>query len=90
MPGLCKQAQEHVNYLCNVLQERRVGGDGNRKATTYFKHFVEQQGWQVEETELENMECQEITHTPKDHPGIVNFERLSEISKVIQNFLLKI
>ncbi|MBP1672639.1 MAG: hypothetical protein H6Q25_454 [Bacteroidetes bacterium] len=50
---LCNQAQEHVNYLCNILQERRVGGDGNRKATTYFKHFVEQQGWLVEETELD-------------------------------------
>ncbi len=47
---LKNQAKQHVNYLCNVVQERRVGGEGNRKATTYFKHVVEQQGWQVEET----------------------------------------
>lgn len=49
---LKNQAQQHVNYLCNVVLERRVGGEGNRKATTYFKHIVEQLGWQVEETEL--------------------------------------
>lgn len=55
---LLKQSKQHVDYLCNVIQERRVGGEGNRKATTYFKNLVIQQGWQVEETELDVMDWQ--------------------------------
>ena len=55
---LLNQSKQHVDYLCNVIQERRVGGEGNRKATTYFKNLVHQQGWQVEETELVVMDWQ--------------------------------
>ena len=55
---LLNQSKQHVDYLCNVIQERRVGGEGNRKATTYFKNLVHQQGWQVEETELDVMDWQ--------------------------------
>lgn len=55
---LLNQSKQHVDYLCNVIQDRRVGGEGNRKATTYFKNLVNQQGWQVEETELVVMDWQ--------------------------------
>ncbi len=55
---LLNQSKQHVDYLCNVIQERRVGGEGNRKATTYLKNLVHQQGWQVEETELDVMDWQ--------------------------------
>ena len=55
---LLNQSKQHVDYLCHVIQERRVGGEGNRKATTYFKNLVHQQGWQVEETELAVMDWQ--------------------------------
>lgn len=57
-PYLLNQSKQHVDYLCNVIQERRVGGEGNRKATAYFKNFVLHQGWQVEETELAVMDWQ--------------------------------
>ena len=29
---------------------------------------------------IENMECQELTHTPKDNLSIVNYERVAECS----------
>jgi aminopeptidase YwaD len=32
---------------------------------------------------IENMDNQEITHTPKDHPGIVDCEKISETAQVI-------
>lgn len=36
---------------------------------------------------IENMECQDITHTPKDNLGIVNFERLPEIAIAITDLV---
>jgi aminopeptidase YwaD len=39
---------------------------------------------------LENMESQDITHTPKDNLGIVNEARLGEIAAAIQEFVLEL
>lgn len=39
---------------------------------------------------IENMECQDITHTQKDHPEIVNYDRLPEIATVIEDLIFKI
>lgn len=39
---------------------------------------------------LENMEVQEVTHTPKDHPGIVNASRLPEIALALEALIRKI
>ncbi len=39
---------------------------------------------------IANMECQDITHTKKDHPEIVNYERLQEIATVIECLIFKI
>lgn len=36
---------------------------------------------------IENMETQRITHTPSDHPEIVNFDRLPEIALAILEFI---
>jgi len=38
---------------------------------------------------LENIDSQEITHTPKDHPAIVNCDKLIDITEALQEFLLK-
>jgi aminopeptidase YwaD len=38
---------------------------------------------------LENIDNQDITHTPKDQPGIVNCQRLVEISGAIHQFIHK-
>ena len=39
---------------------------------------------------IENMECQEITHTPKDNLNIVNYERVSECALGITELIGKL
>lgn len=39
---------------------------------------------------IDNMESQTITHTPKDHSGIVNCQRLIEIALAIHQIILKL
>ncbi len=39
---------------------------------------------------LEHMSDQDITHTPKDHPKIVNCQKVVEISQVIDSFISRI
>ncbi len=39
---------------------------------------------------LENIDRQEITHTPKDHPTIVNCDKLVDITDALYTFLLKV
>lgn len=39
---------------------------------------------------IEHMECQEITHTPKDNPGIVRYERVAECALGIAAFIHKL
>jgi aminopeptidase YwaD len=39
---------------------------------------------------IENMESQEITHTPKDNLGIVNFERVAECAIGVRDLIRKI
>jgi aminopeptidase YwaD len=39
---------------------------------------------------IENMECQEITHTPKDNLSIVNYERVAECTIGIAELIRKI
>jgi len=39
---------------------------------------------------LENIDSQTITHTPKDNPDIVDYERLVELAVAIKDFVLKI
>ncbi len=39
---------------------------------------------------IENMETQEITHTPKDNLDIVNYERIPEIALAIKEFIDKL
>ncbi|NLE01716.1 MAG: Zn-dependent exopeptidase M28, partial [Fibrobacter sp.] len=38
---------------------------------------------------LDNIESQTITHTPKDNPDIINYERLSELAFAIRDLVLK-
>lgn len=53
---LLKQAQEHLDVLCSVIRERRVGGEGNREATAYVKKKFKESGWATEETLLPVMD----------------------------------
>ena len=38
---------------------------------------------------LENIDSQEITHTPKDHPAIVNCDKLVDITEALYKLILK-
>jgi aminopeptidase YwaD len=38
---------------------------------------------------LDNMETQDITHTPKDNPSIVDLEKIVEIAKAISEIIKK-
>jgi len=38
---------------------------------------------------LENIDSQELTHTPKDHPAIVNCDKLVDITEALHKFILK-
>jgi len=53
---LFEQAKEHLNYLCSTISDRRVGGEGNRKATEYFKRLSDLNGWSTEATILSVMD----------------------------------
>ena len=39
---------------------------------------------------IENMSSQDITHTPKDNPGIVNCERIIDIANALKEFIYEI
>lgn len=49
---LTNRAKAHLQVLCADIGERRVGSEGNRRATTYAKKVLQEVGWRVEETEL--------------------------------------
>ncbi len=53
---LVKDAEKHMKVLCEEIGERRVGGEGNRQATSYVKDKYTQAGWNTEETQLEVMD----------------------------------
>lgn len=49
---LLNQAEDHLHFLCTTVTDRRVGGEDNRKATTYVKMHFTAAGWEPEETLL--------------------------------------
>ena len=49
---LTEKAKSHLQVLCSEIGERRVGSEGNRKATAYVKKVLEESGWKTEATEL--------------------------------------
>jgi aminopeptidase YwaD len=48
--------ERHLEMLCSVIGERRVGSNGNRRATDYAAKVLNEAGWQVEQTELSVMD----------------------------------
>ncbi len=96
--NLLSQARQHVDYLCNVIQERRVGGEGNRKATDYFKKVVVQNGWNVEETELSvidwktkgaQLSCEDIFFEAESSPYALGCDLEGELIAVNSLEMLK-
>ncbi len=48
--------KRHLQVLCSQIGERRVGSEGNRRATEYAAGVLREAGWRVEETELAVMD----------------------------------
>jgi aminopeptidase YwaD len=58
--AITQTIQSHLHVLCSEIGERRVGSEGNRKATTYAENILKEAGWQTETTELSVMDwCSE-------------------------------
>ncbi len=53
---LHQRTKDHLNILCSEITDRRVGGEGNRKATEYLKKVFSGSGWETEETLLSVMD----------------------------------
>jgi len=49
---LLNRTKEHMHVLCSDISERRVGGEGNRRATDFVKKEFRKSGWTTEETLL--------------------------------------
>lgn len=49
---LISKATEHMHVLCTEIPERRVGSEGNRRATHYVKDKFQSAGWDTESTLL--------------------------------------
>jgi len=45
---LLKQAVSFLNVLCRDIQDRSVGSEGNRKATSFFRGEAAALGWEME------------------------------------------
>ena len=50
--ALIEKTKSHLDELCSKIGERRVGSEGNRRATAYPKKILDENGWQTESTEL--------------------------------------
>jgi aminopeptidase YwaD len=48
--------KRHLKVLCSDIGERRVGSEGNRRATDYAVRVLKEAGWQVETTRLAVMD----------------------------------
>ncbi|MDR2969571.1 MAG: M28 family peptidase, partial [Tannerellaceae bacterium] len=53
---LAAKIESHLAVLCSQIGERRVGSEGNRKATAYARKVLEEAGWLVESTGLQVMD----------------------------------
>ncbi len=53
---LNEKIESHLEALCSVIGERRVGSPQNRRATAYAKKVLDEAGWQTESTELQVMD----------------------------------
>jgi aminopeptidase YwaD len=51
--NVIQKATLHLHELCTVIGERRVGGIGNRKATSYVEKVLKELGWETESTSLQ-------------------------------------
>lgn len=56
METLIQLSKEHLHFLCNTIDSRRVGGEGNRVATAYLKEIFDDNQWKTNQTLLNVMD----------------------------------
>lgn len=56
---LSRRAKEYLNILCNQIPNRRVGGEGNRLATSFFAEITRSFGFQTECPEFDCVDWQD-------------------------------
>lgn len=49
---LTGKVESHLQVLCSEIGERRVGSEGNRKATAYAERVLKESGWRTVTTQL--------------------------------------
>ena len=49
-----EKAALHLQELCDVIGERRVGGIGNREATAYVEKVLRELCWETETSPLQD------------------------------------
>lgn len=49
---LTEKVESHLRVLCSEIGERRVGSEGNRKATVYAERVLKESGWKTVTTRL--------------------------------------
>lgn len=49
----------YLKRLCQDIQQRPVGSEGNRQATSFFQKVVEDFGWEVESTPFQALDWQD-------------------------------
>jgi aminopeptidase YwaD len=58
MTTLTEKANKYLQRLCNQIPNRRVGSEGNRRATTFFAETIKSFGFEVECPEFDCMDWQ--------------------------------
>lgn len=53
---LTEKVELHLQVLCSEIGERRVGSEGNRKATAYAERVLKESGWKTVVTQLPVMD----------------------------------
>lgn len=56
---LISKASRYLDILCNEINERSVGTNGNRKATAFFEKQISSFGWETERQEFHAMDWED-------------------------------
>lgn len=85
---LKNKCSKYLDILCNQITGRCVGSEGNMQATIFLgKEFSIAVSSKLF---IDNIAEQDITHTPKDNPGIVDCGRLEEIAEALDWMIRKL
>lgn len=71
---LLQKSQKYLEMLCNIINERCVGSNGNRQATFFFEKELSILGWETKMSEFDAVDWEEKGAVLNSEEG--NFELL--------------